>query len=510
MSIYELTDANGKRLRIVPGRGSILCNEANLFGNPFAARAFVEALAPDTRMAISRLFMDAFRDQPRHINAPLDAPSFGGPCDPNKALLTSDAKLTRAIANSELVVQLDDSLQPVDDNRAELRMKIRMQLNTLLADERREAAMYQAQMDKESTFTKGLIYTGAFFHGLGNAAWDTLKWAKEVSDLGNPLVQMRNMFNAAYDAYGEDRAVEAFAKNLQAAHWRELVEALGFDPSQISREMIAQAMDAANVIWDDETLRQDLTTFAKDYIKAQHAVELTNMGGGAALEVVITAILAALTAGAGLAIATAAKARHLPNLRKLGDLLLEFAEQSKKLARYLKEKAQRAAKGKPDKPLDAEPVVERVNEPPRGETGSGSDRKTSDFEPETLYRRDSRPPETIFEEGFQARRPDANVPLEDYVDFNVPSQYVGTSKVFDGASQVNTQKGQAGYLYEIRNPGGGIDVNKVYPDGPFPEEQEMAFVGGIDSCNIKGCTPLDSDNNAIGEYISNPRYTGGD
>lgn len=139
---------------------------------------------------------------------PMGAPTFGGRCDPNKPFLSPDAKLTRAIANSELVVQPDDSLPQEDDNRAELRMKIRMQINTMLADERREAAIYQAQMDQESTFSKGLIYTGAFFHGLGSAAWDTLKWVKQVSDLGNLLVQMRNMFNAAYEeSIGSDSLI---------------------------------------------------------------------------------------------------------------------------------------------------------------------------------------------------------------------------------------------------------------------------------------------------------------
>jgi hypothetical protein len=74
---------------------------------------------------------------------------------------------------------------------------------------------------------------------------------------------------------------------------------------------------------------------------------------------------------------------------------------------------------------------------------------------------------------------------------------------------VNTQTNKPGYLYEIDNPGGGIDVNKAYPDNPFAHEQEIAFKGKIDPCNIKGCTPLDGSNQTIGDFIENPNYAKG-
>lgn len=71
---------------------------------------------------------------------------------------------------------------------------------------------------------------------------------------------------------------------------------------------------------------------------------------------------------------------------------------------------------------------------------------------------------------------------------------------------VNTQTGQPGYLYEIRNPGNGIDVNEAYPSNPFAHEQEIAIPGGVDSCFIKGCTPLNGNNAPTGGFISNPNY----
>jgi hypothetical protein len=68
------------------------------------------------------------------------------------------------------------------------------------------------------------------------------------------------------------------------------------------------------------------------------------MGGGAAFEIILTAILAAVTGGAGAVASIASKARHITQFKKLGELLVDFAKASKKLAAHAKEKAKRAAK----------------------------------------------------------------------------------------------------------------------------------------------------------------------
>ena len=129
-------------------------------------------------------------------------------------------------------------------------------------------------------------------------------------------------------------------------------------------------------------------------------------------------------------------------------------------------------------------------------------------QPKKLFRRDGRSPDEIFENGFQPWDKDANVPIEDYVNENVHSQFVGTSKVKSRAEEVNTQTGQLGYIYEINNPGHGVDVNEVYPNNPLAYEQEIAFPGGIDSKDVKGATPIDGNNQPTGEFVPNPNYEG--
>ena len=135
---------------------------------------------------------------------------------------------------------------------------------------------------------------------------------------------------------GLDGFLETYAEEHVKGEKRELVEALGFDPSAISSEQLDQAMAVADLIWDDPALRSDITRFARDYVTAQHAVELTNLSGSAAFEVLFTIILAAATAGVGLAVGATSHARHLAKFRKVGDLLMEFAEQAKKVHQRLR------------------------------------------------------------------------------------------------------------------------------------------------------------------------------
>ena len=54
---------------------------------------------------------------------------------------------------------------------------------------------------------------------------------------------------------------------------RELVEALGFDPSQITEQQIDEAMAMANLVIEDPSLRDMLYQFVKDYTEAQQPLK---------------------------------------------------------------------------------------------------------------------------------------------------------------------------------------------------------------------------------------------
>ncbi|MBB3167496.1 polymorphic toxin type 46 domain-containing protein [Simiduia aestuariiviva] len=367
----SLTDPQGRRFRIVHGWGTGPCKSKNLYRSHPEAEAFVERLSSEQLSDIVRCFFGGSDHRPRHLReTPVNRTATCRQPVPTKAHTAAD-RIAAAICNAHLVVQPDTRLQPVDDPRSKLRMEIRQTLSAILLDERQEAARHQALLDQESAINKGLIYTGAAMTGLRDAAWGLLCWAKEVSDLVNPAVRLQHRFTALTTAAAADSdKLQVFADTLRREEWREVVEVIGFDPSKITDEHMAQAMDALDLVMSDASLRQSLKTFSWDYIKAQHAVELTNAGGAAVFEIALTAILAALTGGIGAVASIASKARHVTKFKKLGELLVDFAKASKKLAAHAKARAKQAAqtvaKNFDDLKTDM-PAVDRKGERPKGE-----------------------------------------------------------------------------------------------------------------------------------------------
>ncbi|MCZ2525921.1 WXG100 family type VII secretion target [Streptomyces sp. HB2AG] len=116
---------------------------------------------------------------------------------------------------------------------------------------------------------------------------------------------------------------------------------------------------------------------------------------------------------------------------------------------------------------------------------------------EPVWRNDNRPPQEIFEDGFQPRDA-SNTDLEGYVEGNHPSAFVGTTR--DPDANWLTR-----YRYEVDAPG-GIDVNETLPNNKYREvDQEVAFPGGIDRKHIKGGWEI-LPNGEKGQWIPNPHY----
>ncbi|WP_158681678.1 hypothetical protein [Microbulbifer pacificus] len=220
------------------------------------------------------------------------------------------------------------------DTRSILRVKIRQALLTIVAAEKAEAAHHARRLQQETSVNRGLIYTGAFLTGLWQAGAGFAQWLKEVNDVLNPLQRSLRGVRATQRALQRNESGEsllaAYRDEMLIAEKREIVQALGFDPTAITRQQFQHAIELADLIWEDPSLQADLRRFVKDYVSAQHTIEITEFSGAAAFEVLFTILLAAVTGGTGLAASAANLTRYFARFRKVGELLVEFGEQVKK------------------------------------------------------------------------------------------------------------------------------------------------------------------------------------
>lgn len=197
-------------------------------------------------------------------------------------------------------VELDPEL--LENEVQMLRQEIQTTLKQIIDAEKEEAARHQALQDELSWDENALVHTGAFMWGVWVWVKDTASAIKELSDLANPFVKLNNALAAAYKSKQEPREnawVTTFVESYKDEEYRELVEALGFDPSQISKEQIAEAYELTLFILDDAPSRSMLATFIKDYVAAQDSVELSKGSVPAIADIVLGIIIAGLTAGAG-------------------------------------------------------------------------------------------------------------------------------------------------------------------------------------------------------------------
>lgn len=122
-----------------------------------------------------------------------------------------------------------------------------------------------------------------------------------------------------------------------------------------------------------------------------------------------------------------------------------------------------------------------------------------------LYRGDGRPPEELFNKGFDARGTDRD--LARYQLENNDSIYISTSKSMGVAEDFAKMQGPGGYVYEI-NPRGlqGVDVNATLGrESILAHEVEIAILGRIPPENVISARKI-MPNGSLGDIILNPRY----
>lgn len=236
------------------------------------------------------------------------------------ATLNEQSFISQRVNSDRHKVQLQAWFDPksaLTESRAELK-KI---LEEILVVERQEAAELQKVQDQRSALESLFYAQQALGKGFLLGAWGLVRTLDEFSDLVDPFTLYTNAARSAWNAQStRDKTwIDSFRENFSAEHHRELVEALGFDPSSITREQLAQAYEMACFIFEDDDSKRTLAKFAMDYAQAQNHEEIIEFSGGVAFEIVLAALLIALTGGIGLAArGSAASAKLLPLLKRLG------------------------------------------------------------------------------------------------------------------------------------------------------------------------------------------------
>jgi hypothetical protein len=293
--------------------------------------------------------------------------------------------LSDALSSSHLTIEKIGTALVISDDvpdpRNELIVKIRNALTAIVAGERAEAAMHTRLLDEENALTKGIIYTGAFMHGIGSSAWGMLVWIKEVSDVVNPFVKMQHHAKALQTAWESEDFSKTYADTYVKGEKRELVEALGFDPTAITEQQIDEAMAMTSLVMDDPNISGMLYQFTKDYAEAQHAIEVTNVIGSAVFEIILAIVMAAVTGGVGVVAAVGSKAHLIKKFQKVGDLLQDFAKATSSLKLQAKK---RKTKGNQNAALPVEKVEAKKTDAHRAEDGKVSNKPSKKVEPKNL------------------------------------------------------------------------------------------------------------------------------
>jgi len=239
--------------------------------------------------------------------------------DPIRTRLDEYSRFVGSIPDGPYQAQMladFDTEEPVLRSRAE----VQAALEAILVAERAEAAALQAVQDERSSVSNAFYTHLAIGKGALYGAWGLVKSLKEYGDLLNPFITFANVVVAAWNADASNGGswIASFRDNFSQEQHRELVEALGFDPSKITREQLAESYETACFVMADGPSRDLLARFAVDYVKAQNREEIAEFSGAVVFEIVLIALLVMYTGGAGVVAKGTAPVRNLALTQRLG------------------------------------------------------------------------------------------------------------------------------------------------------------------------------------------------
>lgn len=248
---------------------------------------------------------------------------------------TVKKRIIRALSHGDMYVVSQDTASPVSRGEMQaLRQEIKLLLNNLISIEQQESQKIEEEHKRRSGLEKAGEYVYETAAGLGSSVVSFLTWVKDVAELVSPTMQLIRQLEAAKVASGADPKnwFVTYNSHLKASNHKELIDVLGFDYTKINQQQTNELFETAHFVWEDEETQIIITNFVKQYAAAQHSLEWANFAGSAAFDVILTALLAFFTGGAGAVASAGAKVGKLAGpLKKLGEKFVELGKLLKKV-----------------------------------------------------------------------------------------------------------------------------------------------------------------------------------
>ncbi|HEY6529309.1 MAG TPA: hypothetical protein VIZ65_11495 [Cellvibrionaceae bacterium] len=264
----------------------------------------------------------------------------GGPqdCAPN---LERVSQLSWLEPGSQVSFNIEEH---IEEEVSAARNEIKKTLDGILKLERDEQKRQDELLAEEGIFTRSIILTGAFMEGVGEGALSLVEFAGDAAVFAgkaawlNAQVSFVNVLETAWDADYKQGNVKDFFQKVQGKNEADFAKAFGVTPQQLAASF-AKAYEFFNFVIEDDPTKTMLLQFAKDYAFAQSKVEVAQMAGQAAFDIILSAILAFFTGGTGNVAQAVAKVKHLGQFRTLAGQLIKLVGKLKRL------KAKKVVKG---------------------------------------------------------------------------------------------------------------------------------------------------------------------
>ncbi len=282
--------------------------------------------------------------------------------------------------------------------------ELKEQLDALVAEQKEKSARFEAQLANLTPEQRALFYskkagTGVFDSAVGDT-WDMIKaapsvlWSAAKAFPGFYAGYLKSMWKIAQTP---SKMASLTAHGIATGDYTPLKQEIDkiVIPVTTTYEQAVKYKSMLTVLFGNEQVYALLHDFATRYYEATHPAELTEMAASAVADIVVTVILAIVTAGVGAAANVASKSGRLVKVAKLLEKIastlrrigpksrfLDKAHDAASTAAKVEKKAAKAARKKAvpdiDSPKPAKKLDKKASKGYDGpEKSSGPDKKAA-------------------------------------------------------------------------------------------------------------------------------------